>query len=188
MWLFDLLLFSCQPVLHNPLGCSTQAFLSLTISWSLPKLISIESVMPSNHLICYHLLLLPSIFPSIRVFSNKWVTRGSKKDSNRAMIPAVEAVDVPAHLVPPESWQPRQVHHLHAQPSLGQSCHRPNKQTKSLASMRSGLLWSCSTICDPVDCGLSGFSVRGVRQARILECIGQHWLPYPSRALYFLLL
>ena len=45
--------------------------LFLTISWSLIKLVSIESVMPSNHLIlCHPLLLLPPIFPSIRVFSS----------------------------------------------------------------------------------------------------------------------
>ena len=49
-----------------------QAPLSFTISWSLLRLMSIESVMPSNHLIlCHPFLLLPSIFPSIRVFSNK---------------------------------------------------------------------------------------------------------------------
>ena len=49
-----------------------QASLSITNSRSLFKLMSIESVMPSNHLIlCYPLLLLPSIFPSIRVFSNE---------------------------------------------------------------------------------------------------------------------
>ena len=49
-----------------------QASLSFTISWSLLKLMSIESVMPSNHLIlCHPLLLLPSIFPSIRVFSKE---------------------------------------------------------------------------------------------------------------------
>jgi len=49
-----------------------QASLSITNSWSLPKLMSIELVMPSNHLIlCRPLLLLPSIFPSIRVFSNE---------------------------------------------------------------------------------------------------------------------
>ena len=49
-----------------------QASLSLTNSWSLLKLMSIESVMPSNHLIlCHPLLLLPSVFPSIRVFSNE---------------------------------------------------------------------------------------------------------------------
>ena len=49
-----------------------QASLSINNSRSLPKLMSIESVMPSNHLILYHPLLpLPSIFPSIRVFSNE---------------------------------------------------------------------------------------------------------------------
>ena len=53
------------------MDCSTPDFLSFTISQSLLKLMSIESVMPSNHLILYRpLLLLPSIFPSIRVFSN----------------------------------------------------------------------------------------------------------------------
>ena len=54
------------------MNCSMQASLSITNSWSLLKLMSIESVMPSNHLIlCHPLLLLPSIFPSIRVFSNE---------------------------------------------------------------------------------------------------------------------
>ena len=53
-----------------------QASLSLTISWSLLKLMSIESVMPANHLIlCHPFLLLPSIFPSIRVFSNELILR-----------------------------------------------------------------------------------------------------------------
>ena len=51
-----------------------QASLSFTIFWSLFKLMSIGSVMPSNHLIlCRPLLLLPSIFPSIKVFSNELV-------------------------------------------------------------------------------------------------------------------
>ena len=51
-----------------------QASLSITNSWSLLKPMSIESVMPSNHLIlCHPLLLLPSIFPSIRVFSSELV-------------------------------------------------------------------------------------------------------------------
>ena len=53
----------------TPWTAAHQASLSFSISWSLLKLISIESVMPSNHLIlCHPLLLLPSIFPSIRVF------------------------------------------------------------------------------------------------------------------------
>ena len=56
----------------TPWIATHQVSLSFTISWSLLKLISIESVMPSNHLIlCRPLLLLPSIFPSIRVFSHK---------------------------------------------------------------------------------------------------------------------
>ena len=49
-----------------------QASLSFTISWSLLKLMSIDSVMSSNHLLlCHPLFLLPSVFPSIRVFSNE---------------------------------------------------------------------------------------------------------------------
>ena len=60
------------PILCASMDCRTQAFLSFTISWSLLKLMSIESVMPSNHLIiCHPHHLLPSIFPSIRVFSNE---------------------------------------------------------------------------------------------------------------------
>ena len=60
------------PSLWDPMDCTCQASLSFTISWSLLKLTSIESVMPSNHLLlCHPLLLLPSTFPSIRVFSNE---------------------------------------------------------------------------------------------------------------------
>ena len=56
----------------TPWTTAHQASLSITNSWSLLKLMSIKSVMPSNHLIfCCPLLLLPSIFPSIRVFSNE---------------------------------------------------------------------------------------------------------------------
>ena len=78
-----LLLFSCQVRSNSsrptPWTTARQASLSFTMSWSLLKLIFIQSVMPSNHLIlCHPLLLLPSIFPSIRVFSkesalhNRW--------------------------------------------------------------------------------------------------------------------
>ena len=57
--------------LCGPWTAACQASLSITNSWNLLKLMSIKSVMPSNHLIlCCPLLLLPSIFPSIRVFSN----------------------------------------------------------------------------------------------------------------------
>ena len=76
--------FSCLVISNSvtPQTAACQAFLSITSSWSLLKLTSIELVMPSNHLIlCHLLLLLPSIFPSIRVFSKesvlwifKWVS------------------------------------------------------------------------------------------------------------------
>ena len=60
----------------TPWTATCQASLSITNSRSLPKLMSVESVMPSNHLILYHpLLLLPSIFPSISVFSNESALR-----------------------------------------------------------------------------------------------------------------
>ena len=65
---------SCVGPLTTPLIAAHQASLSITNSQSLLKLMSIESVMPSNHLIlCPSLLLLPSIFPSIRVFTNESV-------------------------------------------------------------------------------------------------------------------
>ena len=58
----------------TPWTAAHQASLSITNSWSLLRLMSIESVMPSNHLIlCHPLILLPSIFPSIRVFSSESV-------------------------------------------------------------------------------------------------------------------
>ena len=60
----------------TPWTAACQAFLSITGSWSLLKLVPIELVMPSNHLIlCRPLLLLPPILPSIRVFSNESVLR-----------------------------------------------------------------------------------------------------------------
>ena len=63
---------SCVRLFATPWTTAHQASLSITNSWSPPKLMSIESVMPSNHLIlCHPLLLLHSIFPSIRVFSNE---------------------------------------------------------------------------------------------------------------------
>ena len=75
------LVISVQSLSHvqlfvTPWIVARQASLSITSSWSLLKFLSTELVMPSNHLIlCHSLLLLPSIFPSIRVFSNESVLR-----------------------------------------------------------------------------------------------------------------
>ena len=103
-------------------------------------------------------------------------TRGSKKDSDRAITPVAESVCVPAHLA----------HKSSSCAIFPLNSHWGRAATlkkKSLAYMYTWSLWSCPTLCDPVDCGLPGFSVReGVLQARILEHIGQYWLPYPSAA------
>ena len=64
---------SC-PTLCDPMDCSIPGLPVSTLSWTLFRLMSVESVMPSSHLIlCCPLVLLPSIFPSIRVFSNESV-------------------------------------------------------------------------------------------------------------------
>ena len=68
-------LFSYVQLFWTPWTAACQASLSFTISWSLLKLMSIESLMPSNHLILGHPLRLPSVFPSIRVFSNESALR-----------------------------------------------------------------------------------------------------------------
>ena len=65
---------SCFRLFATPWTAAHQTSLSITNSQSLLKLMSIESMIPSNHLIlCHPLLLLPSIFPTIRVFSNESV-------------------------------------------------------------------------------------------------------------------
>ena len=74
LWAIILVFLCCSvtkscPTLCNPMDCSVPGFPVLTISWSLFRLMCIEPVMPSNHLILYCLLLLSSpIFPCIRVF------------------------------------------------------------------------------------------------------------------------
>ena len=62
---------SCARLFVTPWTAARQASLSITNTWSLLKLTSIMSIMPSDHLIICHPLLLPSIFPSITVFSNE---------------------------------------------------------------------------------------------------------------------
>ena len=149
----------------------------------------------------------------------------------------VEAVCVPAHLALPGSPQAKQLHHLHTQLLLGQSCQR-QKRSQRVTSVVSETLQPCrlwvhfhfSLSCigegngNPLQCSClenprdsrawwaavygiaqsrkrlkrlssssssrlcqASLSGRGVIQTRILECIAQYWLPYPSRALNFLL-
>ena len=81
---------SLSPVwlLVNPWTATRQTSLSFTISWSLVKLLSIESVMQSNYLIlCCPLLLLPSIIPSIRVFSNETGGQSIRASASASVLP-----------------------------------------------------------------------------------------------------
>ena len=75
-WFSSVQSLSCVWLFVTPSIAARQASLSITNSWSSPKLMCIESVMPSSHLIlCRPLLLLPPIPPSIRVFSNESTLR-----------------------------------------------------------------------------------------------------------------
>ena len=66
-------LLSCVRLFVTPLTAACQASLSITNSWSLLKLMSIEAVMPSKHLLlCHPLFLLPSLFPTVRSFPLSW--------------------------------------------------------------------------------------------------------------------
>ena len=88
-----------------------------------------------------------------------------EKDSDRAITPAAEAVHVPAHFMPPGSLQPKQLFHLHAQPSLEQSCHSQKKSciyAHRVALVVSNSLWPCELWPAMHLC-------QGVLQARILE-------------------
>ena len=78
MCIFFLLFTKSCPTLCDPMDCSTQTHPPFTISWSVLKFMSIELIMLSNHLIlCCPLLLLPSLFPSIRAFSNELALIGN---------------------------------------------------------------------------------------------------------------
>ena len=105
---FSVQLFSHVQLFVTPWTAARQASLSITNSWSLPKLMSIESVMPSNHLIlCRPLLFLPSFFPSIRVFSNESALRiGCHKSCEHhikylGILPLPPSLDCKLH----ESWE-----------------------------------------------------------------------------------
>ena len=88
-------------------------------------------------------------------------TRGLKKDSDKAITPAAEAVCVPAYLVLPGSWQVKQLCHFQAQSSLGQRCHRQKKSciyTHRVTSVVSDSLRPCRLWPARLLCQGGGFS------------------------------
>ena len=127
-------------VLHFaiPRAASCQTSLSFTISGSLFKLMSIESVMPSNHLIlCRPLLLLPSVFPSIRVFSH-----GPTGDQSNGA--SASASVLPMNI---QSWFPLELTNLISLPSKGLSSVFSNTTVQKHQFFSAKLsLWSNSHI------------------------------------------
>ena len=142
-----------------------QASLSFTISLSLLKLICIESVKPSNYLIFCHPLLLPSIFPSIRVFSNElaFCIRWPKNWSfSFSISPSSEYSKLISFRI---NWFDL----LAAQRTLRRLLQ------KTPQCMHAKSFQSCTTHCNPMDhCPLDS-SVHGILQASILE-----WVAMPS--------
>ena len=87
---------SCVQLFAIPWPAAHQTSLSFTISWSLLKLRSIESVMPSNHLIlCHILFLLPPIFPSIRVFSSESAVASGGRSMGASTSASVLPMNIP---------------------------------------------------------------------------------------------
>ena len=122
----DVHLLSCIWLLVTPWTAAHQASLSFTISWSLLKLMSTESVMPSNHLILYcPLLLLPSIFPSIRVFSMSWLLASGGQSIEVSGSTSMFPMNI-------QEWFPLGLTGLISFPSKGLSKSSPTPQFKSI--------------------------------------------------------
>ena len=104
------------------------------------------------------------------------------RDADRAMTPAAGAVGIP------QAWCPNGPHKPRGRATFTLSSHWDADVTgkKLLCLCVQGRIGRVQ-LCDPVDCPLPGFSVRGLLRARIVEHIGPYCLPYLSRALYFLL-
>ena len=158
----------------TPWIAARQASLSITNSWSPPKPMSIESVMPFKHLIFRHpLLLLRSVFPSIRVFSNEsalcmrwpkyWSFSFNISPSNEhpgLIFFRMDWVDLFAD-IERQTWV--------SNPALNYSILWGFPDGAAAAAAKS--LQSCPTLCDPIDSSSPGSAVPGILQARTPEWI-----------------
>ncbi|CAI9167874.1 unnamed protein product [Rangifer tarandus platyrhynchus] len=168
---------SC-PTLTTPCTAAHQASLSITISRSLLKLMSIRSVMSSKHLIlCHPLLLLPSIFPSIRVFSNQsvllirwpkcWSFSFSISPSNEFSGLTSFRIDQLDLLAGQGTLKSLIQHHTSKASFLWCSAFfmvqlsHPYMTTGPHSESESEIAQSCPTLCNPVDCRSPGSSIHG---------------------------
>ena len=179
----------------TPWAAARQASLSITNSRSLLKFMSIESVIPSNHLIlCWSLLLLPSIFPSIRVFSNesalpiRWSKYWSfsfnispSSEHSGLITSRMDWLD----LLAVQGTLKSLLQHHRSKASILQCLaffvvqlshpHMTTGKTIPLtaaaAAAAAKSLQSCPTLCNPIDGSPSGSAVPGILQARTLEWV-----------------
>ena len=174
----------------TPWTAACQASLSLINYWSLLKFMSVELVMPSNYLIlCRPLLLPPSIFPSIRVFSNESVLRirwpkywsfsfsvSPSNDYSGLVSFRMDWLDL---LAVQRTLKSLLQHHsskasilLCLAFFLVQLSHpyiTTGKTIATTAAAAAKSLQSCPTLCDPIDGSPSGSTIPGILQARVLE-------------------
>ena len=164
-----LLLFSCVWLFVTPWTAECQDSPSFTISWNLLKLMSIESLMPSNHpILCRPLLLLASIFPSSGSFPMIWLFTSGGQSIGVSASASVLPMNIQGlfHLGL-TGWSP--------------GCPRDSQESSPTPQLKSinplalcllfpGRLQSISS-SHQIDCNLPGSSVRGILQATILEWV-----------------
>ena len=173
--------------LCNPMDCSTPGFPVYHPSHSLLKCMSIESVMPTNHLILYlSLLLPPSIFPSIREsvlpiwWPKYWSFSFSICPSNEYSGLISFRIDWFDLLEVQGTLRSLLQHHSSETAILWCTALFIVQPSTYIHGYGKWLLWfssvqfisvsqSCLTLCDPMDCSLPGSSVHGIFQARVLE-------------------
>ena len=168
---------SCVQLFSTPWTAAPQASLSFTISWSLLQLMSIESGMPSKHpILCCPLFHPPSIFPSIRVFSNesalctRWpdywsfsfnISPSSKYSGLIFLLSKRLSRVFPAP-------QFENINSLALSLLYGPTLISIHDYWKNHVTEVAQL---CPTLCNPMDCRLPGSSIHGIFQARILEWV-----------------
>ena len=152
----------------TPWTAARQASLSFANSRSLPKLMSIESVMPSNHLIlCRPLLLRPSIFPNIRVFSNEW--SNSKTNIVWYHLYIISKIMIQMNL--------QNRNRLTERIDLWLSKAKWRRRDKlgiwdyQIHTAAAKSLQSCLTLCNPIDGSPPGSPIPGILQSRTLEWV-----------------
>ena len=157
----------------TPWIAACQASFSFTISGNLFKLMSIELMMPSNHLILRcPLLLLPSICPSIRAFSNEsalWIRWPKYWSFGFSISPSNEYSGLISFRIDRFDHSTIAMVKFYVSALLGHGAQLSGQTPSAAAAAKS--LQLCPTLCDPIDVSPPGSPVPGILQARTLEWV-----------------